>query len=64
MSGIRVGDKLVVKAAPASIYHPMNGCTVIILGICEDDRGNKIYTFKEKDLGFGALYEHGFIRKN
>lgn len=61
MSKIKIGDKVKIKAAPASIYFKFNGLFVIILGVCEDEKGNKIYTFKENNLGFGAMYEHGFI---
>ncbi len=62
-SKFNVGDVVKVKAAPASIYYPMNGLNVRILSVSIDinDSGNRelIYTFRHASIGFGALYESG-----
>lgn len=62
---IKVGDKKIIKASsPNNTYHKFNGEQVEIIGVCEqkssDPSYSKIYTFKHNQLGFGAMYEHGF----
>ena len=60
MRDLTIGEKVKVTAAPASIYYKMNGEPVVIIGVCHDEDGNKIFTFKHSQLGFGALYRYGF----
>ena len=60
---LKVGDKKVVKAAPASHFHKFDGERVEIIGISTLNKNGKeefVYTFVHTSLGFGAMYEHGF----
>lgn len=62
---INIGDRKIVKASSANnTYHKFNGCEVEIIGMSEtkssDPLYNIVYTFHNKELGFGAMYAHGF----
>ncbi|CAH7429707.1 hypothetical protein VCHA53O466_50515 [Vibrio chagasii] len=59
-----VGEIVIAKAAPASIYHLINDEEVKIIGISiepnDHTKSKFIYTFRHDETGFGAMYEHGF----
>ncbi len=58
---MNIGDKKTVNAmAPANMYHKLRDHPVTIIGICEDEKGEKVYTFRHSLYGFGAMYAHGF----
>lgn len=60
---VTIGDKLLVKAAPASHYSFINGDAVKVVVVFNDEtaKGNPIcYGFIHSQVGYGVLQEHGF----
>lgn len=59
---VEVGDKLVVKAVPISIYHPMNGDEVKVISVFFHFEGEKncaYYAFSHPRLGHGVMRGDG-----
>lgn len=57
------GDKLILKAAPASIYHRMDGEEVTVMSIFIDDSQKKpliYYGFFHPKHGSGTMLSYGF----
>lgn len=67
-ANVKVGDNLIVKAAPASHYYPIDGHEVKVINVFEHVVGkNKYvcYAFLHPNIGYGTMRDYGFqVPKN
>lgn len=58
---MQIGDKVRVKAAPASRYHNIDGEEVTIIGMVMF-KNKAVFTFHHPETGYGAQEAHGFAK--
>lgn len=60
---VKANDRLIVKAAPASHYYPIDGHEVLVVNVFEHKVGKKVHTcyaFMHHEIGYGVLIDFGF----